>query len=265
MSVLFYVLAAVSQVHWPGVGDIDDCAVIATFYAAMASGFPKASLPTVAEFRKAAGRPDAPGATGLSQPAVWAGVMGTALAGQSPVNLSTRDWSIIVNHLRGGHQLSVALDTRKLPVAMRCGFLGWHRCGASFDGSRFRLMNPLQDDGDAPFVITLAQLQTAMVDDGWYLAVSFPARTQTRLHASVRGGAFFAYAVAGTATVAGKVYPRSSGHTSYSGRTFSADVAAVRVWYAPTRALRTVYRVIEVGSAYHDWYIGGTGVTVTAS
>ena len=48
------ILTVISQRLYPGAGDIDDCWVVATCWAARAAGV--AHLPTVPEFRAAANK-----------------------------------------------------------------------------------------------------------------------------------------------------------------------------------------------------------------
>src|SRR5262249_16607413 len=52
-------LGLLNQKAWPGVGDIDDCAVLADCMAAHASA-PWETIPFIADYRAAAGNPDDP-------------------------------------------------------------------------------------------------------------------------------------------------------------------------------------------------------------
>jgi hypothetical protein len=164
----------INQVHYPGVGDVDDCAVIATFWTARAGGY-VAPLPTVAAFREAAGRPDQPGPTGLNNDQVWAGVTGTALRTLRGAKYAG-PWGPLSGTIRGGAPASLAVLSSVLPAKYRFGFLGAHRIGVQYHAGRFYLANPLAPEGSTPLPIAESYLAAAAlaVGVGRAYAVTFP-------------------------------------------------------------------------------------------
>lgn len=159
---------AISQRTYPGVGDIDDCTVIATFWAARAAGF-SGPLPTVAEFRAAAGRPDTAGATGLTVDNIAKGVAGTALDALDWQRI-TGSWDPFAALIRAGHMASLMVLSSKLPAPL--GFAGLHQVGLGWDGG-FRIANPLAPDHSAPAPITEAAIKGAVLATGGVAAVVF--------------------------------------------------------------------------------------------
>ena len=166
----------INQVTYPLVGDVDDCSVIATFWAARDSGY-MGSLPTVPEFRRAAGVPDRPGPSGIDNYHVWLGVQGTELRvlGGTFWNV---DWAPFARTVRQGSSASLAVLSSKLPANLRFGFQGAHRIGVAFDGSTFVVANPLAHGGSAPLPCPELSLRNAAyaVSAGYALAVTFPAQ-----------------------------------------------------------------------------------------
>lgn len=173
----------INQAVYPLTRDVDDCAVIGTFWASRAAGY-RGSLPTVPEFRLAAGNPDDPGvADGLTNAQVWAGVRGTALRHLSPVrwdaNGQGSDWAGLMALIRLGYVASLAVLSSKLPANLRFGFDGWHRVGIAWDDGRLYLANPLAPQGSAPLPIGEGALQAAaMPFGGSPEAVLFPTLTE---------------------------------------------------------------------------------------
>lgn len=163
-----------NQASWPGAGDVDDCAVIATFWAGRASGY-TGSLPTIAAFRAAAGRPDAPGPTGLTNTQVWRGVQGTVLGTLHPILRAFQPWDVFAAAMKRGEIASVGLDSSKLPATLRYNFLGQHRVGLAWR-DRWMIANPLGPDHSAPLPIDEDALRTAILANGggFVYAVTFP-------------------------------------------------------------------------------------------
>lgn len=175
----------INQRSFPGVGDIDDCAVIATYWAAVDSGLPADRLPTVRAFRAAAGVPDLPGqANGLTQSEVVRGIDGTSLrtlphplvdepaAGVSAATLA-ESWAVVTAALEAGRPMSVAVLSSLLPRDLQFGFRGWHRVGIVGWPAAY-LANPLADEGSAPVRIDGGVLRRAMAAVGRFQGVAFP-------------------------------------------------------------------------------------------
>ena len=164
---------AISQVGYPGAGDIDDCWAVASIWAAHAAD-PAIKLPTVPAFRAAAHNPDKPGPTAgdLSQ-IVHASV---ALWPDLPVlAYSSLDWSGFAGKVKAGSVASLAVASSRLPSYLRFGFLGAHQVGVIWWLGEFFVMNPLMHDGDTPMAITEPYLETAArgADKGWVLAALY--------------------------------------------------------------------------------------------
>jgi hypothetical protein len=163
-----------NQVIYPGAGDTDDCAVVATFWAARAAGY-TGSLPTVTAFRAAAGVPDVPGPTGLLNSQVWDGVQGTVLRTLQPRMRALQPWGIFADALQAGEVASVALLSSRLPSTLRYGFMGEHRVGLAWR-NRWMIANPLGPDQSAPLPIAEDTLKAAILahGGGFVYAITFP-------------------------------------------------------------------------------------------
>ena len=157
------VLAVISQRTYPSVKDIDDCAVVATVWAA-ASSRPTIVYPTCTTFRAYAGNPDDPDSPdGLTIEQVEKGANGCWSTLPSTM-VKTSAWSEIIDRVNAGMPASVALHSAYLPARLRFNFFGTHQCGVHRpkpDGPIY-LMNPLAPNGSAPLAITEAELKRAM-------------------------------------------------------------------------------------------------------
>lgn len=179
----------INQVGYPGVGDVDDCAVIATFWAARASGY-SGSLPSVAAFRSAAGRPDRPGPTGITNGAVWRGVNGTSLR-TLKAKIFEGPWLMFRSVVRAGMIASVAIDSSRIPTSLQYGFRGMHRVGVSWEDGQWYLANPLAPSGSRPRTIAEDRVHAASTSAGGgaVLAVVFPPQEASAMKYNPQGGA----------------------------------------------------------------------------
>jgi hypothetical protein len=154
------VLPVLSQRTYPGVGDIDDCWVIATVWAA-ASSKRTIAYPTVTTFRKFAGKPDLPGPSGGN---IWdcnEGADGCWPDLQNFLVISP-DYDTIKEHLKAGRPGSAALDSAALPERLRYNFFGKHQVGIQLIGTTLYCMNPLAVNGATPDRISYGELEKAM-------------------------------------------------------------------------------------------------------
>lgn len=164
-----------SQKGYPGVGDIDDCWVVATIWAAVASRL-SIKRPTITAFRAAGDRPDRPNKPdGGNISNVYAAAKAT-LAAAKPELFKSTSWTTFMRKLKAGQPASVGLHSAYLPERHRYGFLGTHQCGVIWDGDEILLMNPLAKDGAPLKPITEAELKRAM----WNLLKGTGARLQYR-------------------------------------------------------------------------------------
>lgn len=153
------IFPVLNQRLYPKAGDVDDCFVVATCWAAKCVA-PYLRLPDVTEFRAAAGDPDDGVSDGGSLDEIVKA--SRALWPQLPLTVYNGDnWQTFLDHVKRGGIASLAVISRLLPVEMRWGFLGAHQVGVAFTGGNFYLMNPLAPDGSPPVVIGSAQLRTA--------------------------------------------------------------------------------------------------------
>jgi hypothetical protein len=176
------VLSVISQRTYPSAGDIDDCWVVATVWAA-ASSKPTIVRPTVTTFRKFANNPDRPGPTGGN---IWDCDRGADGCWPKLSNtlLIERDWPTIYRYLHGGMPASVGVLSRSLPGHLRFNFYGTHQVGVHYQGRNLYCMNPLAPDDSTPGTITWEQLKKAMFDlipgaSQPYRALVFPKPSNT--------------------------------------------------------------------------------------
>jgi hypothetical protein len=153
-------LGVFNQVHWVGVGDVDECWIIATFWALVASGgVEREKLPSIEAFRKAAGRPDRPGPTGGNNYLIL-----KALKRLEPgidARLYVGGASGFTNMLKRGYIASLSVNSKYLPPNLQYGFKGAHQISVYFQGGKYYVMNPLAKEGSPLQSITLADLQRA--------------------------------------------------------------------------------------------------------
>jgi hypothetical protein len=170
----------VSQIGYPGAGDVDDCWVVATVWAAIAAD-PTIARPTVLRFRAAAHKPDRPGPTG--------GNLDDVIRGASQLwphlriaRQDSTDWAAFAGKLHDGWSASLAVLSSALPVRLQHNFRGPHQVGVVYAAGEYRLMNPLAHNGAAPAWIEETELRTAAraVAQGHILAALFePAKGGT--------------------------------------------------------------------------------------
>jgi hypothetical protein len=163
----------ISQIGYPGAGDVDDCWCVATIWAALAAD-PSAYQPTVPEFRKAAGNPDKPGPTGGDLDDVIRGASATWPQIRL-LRYQSTEWALFEERLRDGWVASLAVQSSALPTRLQFGFRGAHQVGVMFANGEWRLMNPLAHNGAPTGWITESDLRTAAraVAHGFILAALF--------------------------------------------------------------------------------------------
>jgi hypothetical protein len=154
------VLPVLSQRTYPGVGDIDDCWVIATIWAA-ASSHPTIAYPTVTTFRQKAGKPDLPGPTGGNIDDCNRGADG-CWPGLPNYLVKTSEYDSIKQHLKAHRPGSVAVLSSALPSRLQYNFLGTHQIGVHLIGSHLYGMNPLAPNGAEPDRMSYDELEKAM-------------------------------------------------------------------------------------------------------
>ncbi|MBU2346583.1 MAG: hypothetical protein KJ888_20530, partial [Gammaproteobacteria bacterium] len=149
----------ISQVGYPGAGDVDECAIISLYRAIRQAGY-RGPLPTIATFRAAAGVPDRPGKPdGLVPPQVMAALR--KLLPDVKAELFSGTFEAFVARLADGTSASVAVWSAYLPSSVRYGFAEGHSIGIDARGAVFTIANPLGPDGSAPVAINARALRAA--------------------------------------------------------------------------------------------------------
>lgn len=146
----------------PEAGDLDECWVYATIWAAVAAD-PGARVPTCTEFRKAAGDPDDGFMDGGSldeiaraSAVIWPHITQLRVEGKGDLT-----WDILSNHLAQGRPASLAVDSGDLPLRLRFGFYGSHQIGVRRQDASVYVANPLAAQGSAPLPATEAEVRKA--------------------------------------------------------------------------------------------------------
>lgn len=153
---------AYSQRFWPGIGggSLDDCVILADFRAAHAQ-HPELTLPSIATYRARAGVPDFDDVSnGLSLDdsmeaiaATWPGIAVERWLGS---------WEGFAAKVKAGAVASVSVLSSKLPTSLRYGFNLNHRITVYWNGSAWRILNPLAPPHSRPQTITESALRAAM-------------------------------------------------------------------------------------------------------
>jgi len=169
-----------NQVSWPGVGDVDDCQVIAAFWTMVASGWTKrADLPTVSKFRYEAGNPDDPARSdGLNNTEslraikrIWPAAGALSYIGD------IEGFKLYVRSK--GYVASVSVRSSLLPPEFRHGFLGLHQIAIALGTDGPVIMNPLNKGGATAPRIAWSDIRVAaygVYNDGKVHAVIVPTR-----------------------------------------------------------------------------------------
>jgi hypothetical protein len=169
-----------NQKTWPGVGDIDDCQVITALWCLQASGtLTHAELPSVASFRHAAGVPDLPGPTGLTNAQSLLAALRIAPASRAFSYVGA--YTGFVYWLAQGAVASLSVVSAHLTLPY--GFAGNHQVGIALPhGLVTLIMNPLDTMGHQLEMISEANLRKAaeaIYNDGKFHAVIYPAKGDT--------------------------------------------------------------------------------------
>jgi len=153
-----------SQRFWPGVGDIDDCWVVATIQAVSACA-PWLRQPGTRAFRAAAENPDKPGFSGgnLNQiirasQTIWPTLPVTEARGWG--------WQRFKDALRKGRPAEVSINSAKLPVKLRFGYTGLHGVALVYRGGILYLANPLARPHSRWIPVTWAEMHDAVMNYG---------------------------------------------------------------------------------------------------
>jgi len=167
---------ALNQKVYPGVGDIDDCWVVATIWAVRRATHQNRNLPSCPTYRAAAGDPDDGYKDG--------GTVDEIVQANNRLYPQITDvkyakqygWTGFVGYLNKGYTASLAVRSSYLPRSLRYGFLGTHQIAVFKRAGKFYIMNPLKPKGSAPTAISESALKTATYKfaNGWVMADLVP-------------------------------------------------------------------------------------------
>lgn len=181
-------LGTFSQTSWAGVGDVDECWIIATYWALVATGvMTREMLPTVAEFREAAGRPDMPGPSGGNNKDLMLALK--TLVPQADAKMIVGSFTQFKAELQRGYVASLSLLSSKLPKWLQFGFQGNHQVSVYFKGGKFYIANPLAKEGSSLIQISEADLKAAagsLYGDGKFHAILIKAKSAAALKATIQ-------------------------------------------------------------------------------
>lgn len=149
---------AISQIGYPNAGDLDDCWLVATVWAAVASG--QTYQPDATTYRRAALNPDRPGPTGGTPDQTYRGARG-CWPGANLRRYASTDWNGFTSLLRAGWVASLAVSSAALPGYLQYGFRGLHQIGVAYQNGAYYVDNPLMSNGTRPASIDETILRTA--------------------------------------------------------------------------------------------------------
>lgn len=153
-------LGAFNQVWWIGAGDADECWIVATYWALVATGvMTRDELPTIKQFRAAAGKPDKPGPTGGSNEDILKGIK--ALIPGADAKLFAGGITAFEAALKAGYVASLSVLSKNLPKYLQFGFSGAHQISVYYKGGKLYVMNPLAKEGSALIEISARDLVKA--------------------------------------------------------------------------------------------------------
>ena len=172
-------LGVFNQASWSGIGDVDECWIIATYWALVASGvMRRQDLPTIAEFREAAGRPDLRGPSGGNNRDLMLALR-TLVPQADAKRLVGGTLAEFKKELGRGYIASLSVRSSRLPKYLQFGFQGSHQVSVFYKGGKFYVMNPLAKEGSALIQISERDLIRAaggLFGDGKFHAVLIKSR-----------------------------------------------------------------------------------------
>lgn len=151
-----------SQRYWRGVGDVDDCAVLAAIACVHACA-PWAALPSATAFRAAAGNPDdpsAPDGLGMDQVVKAIKALWPAIGAKLTISGGTGTWASFMAALKAGRCASASVYSAAM--ATRDGKPVRHSVSVYWNGSILRVVNPLRRPHSIGTEISEATLKAAM-------------------------------------------------------------------------------------------------------
>ena len=259
-------LSVISQRTYPGVGDIDECWLIATYIAARYS-LPGCHLPTVTEARTAAHNPDMPGPTGGTLSDIME-VVTKYFPNFGVRKFVSTDWAMFVRFLDAGWVAAVGTLSSKLPSALQFGFGGEHEVTVQKVGSYFYLANPLAVTGAAPLRVTEAALKSAIfafVGAGNIQAALFPDQERPMIYFKEnKTGKFVVpanYTVNRRKLTTGGMVVAGTRTATTTPATFHFDYVLTRVGGDPDPALTTMLHGTD--GYFAGYYISPTVVKET--
>ena len=162
MEVPNFTTGVFNQKRWPGAGDTDECWMLSDLMA-IHSVAPWLRLPTVPQYRQAAGNPDKDGLTFGSLEHSE-----TAIKALYPefakviLLIKNGSFAELMSRLIAGHPLSLSVKSGALPQGLQFGYTGMHRVAVFFNGAEIRIANPLARAHSRSKPISEGALQAAV-------------------------------------------------------------------------------------------------------
>ncbi len=151
-----------SQTTWPGIGDVDDCWVLASMQAVHAVA-PWLKLPGVKRFREEANRPDSPNRPDPGDEHDMARALGRLYPDLPIEVVDGGDFDGFADEVRSGRPAALIVGSKQLPNELQFGFKDIHAITVAFDDELgFVVANPLAKAHAKPIPIEKEDLRRAV-------------------------------------------------------------------------------------------------------
>jgi hypothetical protein len=152
-----------SQKSWPGIGDVDDCWVLASLQAVHTVA-PWLKLPGVKVFRDKAGVPDTPGQLDVGDEVDMKRGLDALYPTLGVRLVDGMPFQDFVELVRSGRPAAVVIKAGDFPASLQFGYEGIHAVTVAFDDETGNLLiaDPLAKPHSKPVPISQPALRTAI-------------------------------------------------------------------------------------------------------
>ena len=152
-----------SQKAWPGIGDVDDCWVLASLQAVHTVA-PWLKLPGVKVFREKAEVPDTPGQLDVGDEHDMKRGLDALYPNLGVELVDGMSFQEFVERVRSGRPAAVVVKAGDLPAALQFGYEGIHAITVAFDDETGNLLiaDPLAKPHSKPVPIPQPALRRAI-------------------------------------------------------------------------------------------------------
>ncbi len=151
-----------SQREWPGIGDVDDCWVLASLQAVHAVA-PWLKLPGVKRFREEANKPDSPNRMDPGDEHDMARALTRLYPDLAIEVVDGGGFEEFADKVRSGRPAALIVGSRELPENLQFGFKDIHAITVAFDDELgFVVANPLGRPHSKPISISRGELRAAV-------------------------------------------------------------------------------------------------------